>query len=187
MTATPAWPGTPCAVRCARAPRAGRGHRGRHGRRRHLGPAGDRGAAGAEKAADGARAAGRAATGPETLDELSRWFREAAAAGTALNAGRRTAPQKKRCALASRISARESGCLRFARDLRVPFGSNPAEQVIRMARLRIKVSGCMRPMRGAGIFCAIRSCLATAARHGIGWLDALALAAAGTPWIPQTG
>ena len=39
--------------------------------------------------------------------------------------------------------------------------------VIRMSKLRIKVSGCMRSMSGAGDFCAIRSYLATASRHGI--------------------
>jgi transposase len=140
-----------------------------------------------KKAADEARAAGSAAISPQTLEEHSRWFREAAAAGIALNAGRRTALQKKRHALASRMSARGGDYLRFASDLQVPFDNNPAEQVIRMSKLRIKVSGCMRSMRGAEVFCAIRSYLATAARHGIGWLDALARAASGSPWIPQTG
>jgi transposase len=42
----------------------------------------------------------------------------------------------------------------------------------------------MRSMTGAENFCAIRSYLATAARHGIGWLDALTRAAEGSPWIP---
>ncbi len=50
----------------------------------------------------------------------------------------------------------------------------------------IKVSGSMRSMTGAETFCAIRSYLATATRHGIAWLDALTRAAAGTPWIPGT-
>ena len=140
-----------------------------------------------KKAAGEARAAGHAAISAEALEEHSGWFREAAAAGIALNAGRRTALQKKRCALASRMSARDGDYLRFACDLRVPFDNNPAEQVIRMAKLRIKVSGCMRSMRGAEIFCAIRSYLATADRHDIGWLDALTRAASGSPWIPETG
>ena len=84
------------------------------------------------------------------------------------------------------MQAREADYLRFARDLRVPFTNNPAEQVIRMGKLRIKVSGCMRSMSGAETFCAIRSYLATAARHGIGWLDALTRAAQGHPWVPGT-
>ena len=36
-------------------------------------------------------------------------------------------------------------------------------------------------------FCAIRSYLATAARHGISALDALTRAFQGNPWKPETG
>ena len=140
-----------------------------------------------KKAADQARADGSGAVGAQVLEEHSRWFREAASAGIILNAARRTALHRKRHALASRMAARGADYLRFARDLRVPFDNNEAERVIRMSKLRIKVSGCMRSMTGAEAFCAIRSYLATAARHGIGRLDALAQAAAGTPWIPETG
>ena len=56
-----------------------------------------------------------------------------------------------------------------------------------MSRLRIKISGCMRSTAGAEEFCALRSYLATAARHGIGALDALTSAFQGRPWIPETG
>ena len=62
-----------------------------------------------------------------------------------------------------------------------------AEQSIRMAKLRIKVSGCMRSMTGAEEFCAIRSYLHTATRHGLGALDAITQALQGQPWIPETG
>ena len=65
--------------------------------------------------------------------------------------------------------------------------NNAAEQTIRMSKLRIKISGCMRSMTGAEEFCAIRSYLATAARHGIGSLEALTCAFRGQPWIPETG
>jgi transposase len=139
-----------------------------------------------KKAAGEARADGTAITA-QALEEHSRWFREAASAGTALNAGRRTALHRKRHALASRMAAREADYLRFAYELRVPFDNNEAERIIRMSKLRIKVSGCIRSMKGAEAFCAIRSYLATAARHGIGWLDALTRAASGNAWIPQTG
>ncbi len=56
-----------------------------------------------------------------------------------------------------------------------------------MCKLRIKISGCMRSMTGAEEFCAIRSCLATGARHGIGALEVLTRAFQGNPWIPETG
>jgi hypothetical protein len=135
-------------------------------------------------AAGAARATGHGAIGAEIAEKHSRWFRDAAGAGTALNAARRTKLQKKRHALAARMAGRADDYPRYAHDLRVPFDNNEAERVIRMSKLRIKVSGCMRSMTGAENFCAIRSYLATAARHGIGWLDALTRAAEGSPWIP---
>jgi transposase len=85
------------------------------------------------------------------------------------------------------MKIREADYLRFARDPRVPFTNNPAEQAIRISKLRIKISGCMRSMAGAEEFCALRSYLATAARHGIGALDALTTAFQGNPWVPRTG
>ena len=139
------------------------------------------------KAAEAARAAGETAIGPEILAEHEDWYRKAAAAGIALNAGRRGKLQQKRHALATRLQTRGDDYLRYARDLRVPFTNNAAEQAIRMSKLRIKVSGCMRSMAGAEEFCAIRSYLATAARHGITGLDALTRAFQGNPWIPETG
>jgi hypothetical protein len=93
---------------------------------------------------------------------------------------------RKHHALARRLVAREDDYLRYTQDARVPFDNNAAEREIRMGKLRIKVSGCMRSMAGAQAFCAIRSYLSTAAKHGIGMLDALTRAAARTPWIPGT-
>ena len=138
------------------------------------------------QAVGAARAAGHDVIDAEALEKHGRWFRGAADAGIVLNAARRSKLQRKRHALATRMRDRADDYLRFAHDLRVPPGNNEAEQVIRMARLRIKVSGCMRSMHGAGTFCAIRSYLATATRHGIGWLDVLTQAAQGHPWIPGT-
>jgi len=138
-------------------------------------------------AAEAARAAGESAMDPKTRQEHEDWYRKAAATGIALNAGRNGKLQQKRHALATRMQTREDDYLRFARDLRVPFTNNAAEQAIRMSKLRIKISGCMRSMAGAEEFCAIRSYLATAARHGIGALDALTSAFQGQPWIPETG
>jgi transposase len=139
------------------------------------------------KAADAARAAGRDAIAAETRDRHEDWYRQAAGTGAALNAARQGKLQQKRNALATRMKAREDDYLRFARDLRVPFTNNAAEQEIRMSKLRIKISGCMRSMAGAEEFCALRSYLATAAHHGIGALEALTTAFQGDPWIPQAG
>ena len=140
-----------------------------------------------KEAAEAARQAGHAAMDPQVRAEHEDWFRKAAATGIALNAARKGKLQQKRHALATRIQAREDDYLRFARDLRVPFDNNEAERTIRMSKLRIKISGCMRSMTGAEEFCAIRSYLATAARHDISGLDALTRAFQGNPWIPETG
>jgi transposase len=139
------------------------------------------------EAAGAARAAGRDSIDTETRHKHEDWYRKAAATGIALNAARQGKLQQKRSALATRMKDREADYLRFARDLRVPFSNNRAEQDIRMSKLRIKISGCMRSVAGAEEFCALRSCLATAARHGIGALDALTAAFQGQPWIPRTG
>lgn len=97
---------------------------------------------------------------------------------------------RSRCARAGvngQVPVPAERAARFARDLRVSFTNNAAEQAIRMSKLRIKISGCMRSMTGAEEFCAIRSYLATAARHGVSALDALTSAFQGQPWIPETG
>ena len=138
------------------------------------------------EAADAARAAGRDAIDADTRARHEDWYRKAAATGVALSAARQGKLQQKRNALATRMKDREDDYLRFARDLRVPFSNNRAEQDIRMSKLRIKISGCMRSLAGAEEFCALRSYLATAARNGITWLDALTRAAEGNPWIPGT-
>ena len=76
--------------------------------------------------------------------------------------------------------------LRFTTDPCAPFDNNAAEREIRMSKLRIKVSGCMRSMAGAEAFRAIRSYLSTAAKHDTGILHALTTAASGMTWIPGT-
>ena len=137
-------------------------------------------------AADAARAAGQAAIDPQALGKHRKYYSDAAATGIALNVARKGKLQAKRNALATRMQAREADYLRYATDLRVPFDNNEAERTIRMSKLRIKVSGCMRSMTGAGNFCAIRTYLATAARHGASALDVLTRAFQGNPWIPGT-
>ncbi|MFF3062824.1 transposase [Streptomyces sp. NPDC057909] len=68
-------------------------------------------------------------------------------------------------ALFKRLHSRWDDYLRWVHDLTLPFDNNPAEQTIRMAKLRIKVSGSLRTLRGAQDFAATRTHLATADRH----------------------
>lgn len=50
-----------------------------------------------------------------------------------------------------------------------------------MNKLQSKISGCMCSMAGAGEFCALRSHLATAARHDVSAFEALTSAFRETP------
>jgi transposase len=62
--------------------------------------------------------------------------------------------------------------------------NNGSERDIRMAKLRQKVSGCLRTLTGARQFRAIRSYLSTAAKHGLGAFDALVMLTQGESWLP---
>jgi len=85
-----------------------------------------------------------------------------------------------------RLERDQADVLRFAHDLRVPFGNNQAEQDIRMVKLQQKISGCWRTPEGADRFLAVRSYISTTRKNSIQPLSALRLLAAGTPWLPAT-
>jgi transposase len=53
----------------------------------------------------------------------------------------------------------------------------------RMAKLKQKISGCLRTLTGARQFCAIRSYLPTAAKHGLSFFDALVMLTEGQPCV----
>ena len=89
-------------------------------------------------------------------------------------------------ALARRIPRCTEDYLRFATDLRVPFDNNPAERGIRMVKIKQKVSGGMRTLAGAQDFAAMRSYLATAAKHGRRPFGALTELTSGNVWVPVT-
>lgn len=120
------------------------------------------------------------------LADQQHLLRSAVVLGAQATAARGTKLERKHHALFVRLRDRRDDYLRFVTNPAVPFDNNPAEQTIRMPKLRIKVSGSMRTLTGAEHFAAIRSYTATATRQGIGKLDALIHAATGNPWIPTT-
>jgi transposase len=83
-----------------------------------------------------------------------------------------------------RLLDRKDDYLRFTRDSRLPPDNNGSERDMRMAKLNQKVSGCLRSLTGARQFCAIRSYLSTAAKHGLRFLDVLVMLTENRPWIP---
>jgi Transposase IS66 family/DDE_Tnp_1-associated len=124
--------------------------------------------------------------GPASLAAQVTRYRSAALAGLSQTAARSGKLMKKHNALARRLLDRQDDYLRFTRDRRVPPDNNAAEREIRMIKVRQKVSGCLRTLTGARQFCAIRSYLATAAKHGISFLDALVMLAESRPWMPES-
>ena len=82
------------------------------------------------------------------------------------------------------VRCRQDDYLRFTVDFRAPPDYNGSERDIRMVKLRQKVSGCLRTFNGARQFCAIRSYLSTATKHGLGVFDALVMLTKDRPWMP---
>jgi transposase len=113
-------------------------------------------------------------------------YHSAALLGVEATRTRATKLMAKHHALARRLIDRQDDYLRFTLDPRVPFDNNAAEREVRMVKLRQKVSGCLRTLTGAQQFCAIRSYLATAAKHGIHFFAALTTLAEGRPCLPIT-
>ena len=87
----------------------------------------------------------------------------------------RRAKGKFRCLL-ERFRDFKDDILRFARDWRVPYTNNTAEQAIRCARVKEKLSGCFRTKSGADDFARVLSFISSAALHGVSSFDAIVAA-----------
>jgi len=138
-----------------------------------------------KKLVDAAAASGHDVD-PDALAHLKRLLKSALVLGRTATATRATKLERKHHALFTRMINRWDDYLRYAHDPRVPFSNNAAEQTIRMPKLRVKVSGCLRSLQGAEDFAAVRSYTATVTRAGHNMFHALVQAAAGTPLIPGT-
>ena len=98
---------------------------------------------------------------------------------------RRGGAQSQAANLLDRLQDYDWNILAFLCDRRVPFTNNQAEQDIRMIKVRQKISGCFRTLRGAEVFCRIRSYLSTCRKHGLNVWEALQMAVNGNPFIPS--
>lgn len=120
----------------------------------------------------------------DALGEQVALYRSATQIGITATAARTDKVMKKHNALARRLLNRQDDYLRFTTDWRIPPDNNGSERDIRMIKLRQKVSGCLRTLTGAKQFCAIRSYLSTAAKHGKHFFEVLVMLTEGRPWLP---
>jgi transposase len=120
--------------------------------------------------------------GPLAADRLVHFrsrYLEILAAGEAANprappSGKRgRTRQSKAVNLLHRLRTYADEVLRFMTDPGVPFTNNLAEQAVRMLKVKQKVSGCFRTLRGAQSFCIIRSYLDTLRKQGANLFHAL--------------
>jgi transposase len=75
--------------------------------------------------------------------------------------------------LLERLRKFESDVLLFMEDKAVPFTNNQGENDIRMTKVHQKISGCFRSMKGAEIFCGVRSYISSCRKQGVSATDAL--------------
>ena len=85
---------------------------------------------------------------------------------------------KTRCLL-ERLRDYKFNILRFAKDWSIPFTNNEAERSIRFTKVKAKVSGGFRTMKGAEGFASVMSFVSTAKKHGVLAFDALHAALTG--------
>jgi transposase len=84
-------------------------------------------------------------------------------------------PQTKSRNLLTRLIQHQNETLRFLTDPLIPFTNNPAEQSLRMEKVRQKISGCYRSLESAKNVSLIRSYLLSCAKNDVSASEALNL------------
>jgi len=109
--------------------------------------------------------------------------------------GRRTHPRRKpgqgrtkqgkATNLLDRLEDYDLCVLAFLLDPCVPFTNNQGERDLRMMKVKQKISGCFRTLRGAQVFARIRSYLSTCRKQGHNLREACYQLAIGHPFMPH--
>ena len=88
-------------------------------------------------------------------------------------------PKGKVRSLIDRLRDHKKEALAFLTNSQIPFTNNLAEQSVRMAKVKGKVSGCLRTVSGANDFAAIMSFIGSVKKHRINVLSAVKSAFSG--------
>jgi transposase len=88
---------------------------------------------------------------------------------------KRKPKQTKSRNLLERLRNYEKETLLFMENPLVPFTNNLGERDLRMSKVQQKISGCFRSMKGAKIYCIIRSYLSTCKKNDVSPYEALVL------------
>ena len=100
------------------------------------------------------------------------------------NSKQRGRPAKpKELNLLERLDKHRSSVLAFLKEPEVPFTNNQAEQDVRMAKVKQKVSGCFRSWKGAELFATLRSYISTSIKQKQGVFEALHKATQKAPFF----
>ena len=83
------------------------------------------------------------------------------------------AAQPKVLNLLDRLKKYESWILGFIENPEIPFTNNQAEQDVRMAKVKQKISGCFRKWKGSKTFATIRSYISTSIKQRVSIMKAL--------------
>ena len=75
--------------------------------------------------------------------------------------------------LLDRLDKYENWILGFIDNAEIPFTNNQAEQDVRMAKVKQKISGCFREWKGSKTFATIRSYISTCIKQGVSTMNAL--------------
>ena len=138
----------------------------------------------ANVAVNTAREAGASALPPETIAAFVERYWAAVRLGLAFHrqlprletksSSRGRTKQRPGHNLLERLKTFKTETLRFMTDFDVPFTNNLAEQDLRMMKVKMKISGCFRTLKGAQIFAQLRSVVSTARKQAYNILQALA-------------